>query len=175
MENDDALKKILRAFEKFYTVRTCDVAAPFCALAEFHAHGEQFFLTKAAKVADIDTNEYVFFAREKFLDAARLADLADEAWERGLSFVKPYFGHKNSDVSLVILADESDSDAKKIVRKLRRYKSYKFGIYGWSAFNVSFCDFSSRKVFSNSRGENLKKNLQEILFGFLPANKNSNL
>lgn len=165
MENDDALQKILRAFEKFYTVKTCEVAAPFCALAEFHAHGEQFFLTKAAKVADIDTNEYVFFAREKFLDAARLSDLAEDAWKRGLSFVKPYFGHKNSDVSLVILADESNSDAKKIVKKIRRYKSYKFGIYGWSAFNVSFCDFSLREVFSNSRGENLKKNLQENLFG----------
>lgn len=165
MKNDDALQKVLCAFEKFYTVKTCDADAPFCAFAEFHAHGEQFFLTKAAKVADIDMNEYVFFAREKFLDAARLVDLADAAWERGLSFVKPYFGHKNSDVSLVILAEKSDSDAKKILRKIRRYKSYKFGIYGWSALNVSFCDFSSREVFSNSRGENLKKNLQEILFG----------
>lgn len=163
MENDDALQKVLRAFEKFYTVKTCDVAEPFCAFAEFHAHGEQFFLTKAAKVADIDTNEYVFFAQEKFLDAARLADLAEEAWKRGLRFVNPYFGHKNSDISLVILADESDSEAKKIVRKFRQYKSYKFGIYGWSAFNVSFCDFSSRNFFSNSRGENLKKNLQKIL------------
>ncbi len=164
MENDDALKKVLCAFEKFYTVKTCGIDAPFCALAEFHAHGEQFFLTKAAKVADIDTNEYVFFAREKFLGAARLSDLAEEAWKRGLSFVKPYFGHKNSDVSLVILAGESDADAKNFVKKLRRYKSYKFGIYGWSAFNASFCDFSSQKVFSNSRGENLKKNLQKILF-----------
>lgn len=164
MENYDALQKVLRAFEKFYTIKACDVDLPFCALAEFHAHGEQFFLTKAAKVADIDTNEYVFFAREKFLDAARLADLADEAWERGSRFIEPYFGHKNSDVSLVVLSDESDSDAKKLVRKLRRYKSYKFGIYGWSALNVSFCDFSSREVFSNSRGVNLKKNLQKIFF-----------
>lgn len=164
MESYDALRKVLRAFKKFYTVKACDVDAPFCALAEFHAHGEQFFLTKAAKVADIDTNEYVFFAQEKFLDAAKLATLAETAWKRGLNFVKPYFGHKNSDVSLVLLADESDSDAKKFVRKLHRYKSYKFGIYGWSAFNISFCDFSSRKIFSNSRGANLKQNLQKILF-----------
>lgn len=164
MEGDDALQKVLRAFERFYTVKTCDVDAPFCALAEFHAHGEQFFLTKAAKVADIDTNEYVFFAQEKFLDKERLASLAETAWERGLGFVKPYFGHKNSDVSLVILADEGDSAAKKFVKKFRRYKSYKFGFYGWSALNVSFCDFSSRKVFSNARGENLKQNLQKILF-----------
>lgn len=164
MESGDALQKILRAFEKFYTVKTCDVDAPFCALAEFHAHGEQFFLTKAAKVADIDTNEYVFFAQEKFLDVTRLATLAETAWERGLRFVKPYFGHKNSDVSLVIFADESDSAAKNFVWKTHRYKSYKFGMYGWSAFCVSFCDFSLKKVFSNARGENLKKNLQKILF-----------
>lgn len=63
MESDDALQTVLRAFEPFYTVQTRGIDAPFCALAEFHAHGEQFFLTKAAKVADIDTNEYVFFAR----------------------------------------------------------------------------------------------------------------
>ena len=163
MESDTALQKVLRAFEKFYTVKTCGVDSPFCAHAEFHAHCEQFFLTKTAKIADIDTNEYVFFAQEKFLDSAHLVALTETAWKRGLRFVKPYFGHKNSDVSLVVLADESDLDAKKFVRKLHRYKSYKFGIYGWSAFNISFCDFSSQKIFSNSRGENLKKNLQKIL------------
>lgn len=163
MESDDALQTVLRAFEPFYTIKTFGIDAPFCALAEFHAHGEQFFLTKAAKVADIDTNEYVFFARETFLDAPHFAELAEEAWKRGSRLVTPYFGHKNSDVSLVILADKSDAAAKKCVRKFRRYKSYKFGMYGWSAFNVSLCDFASQKIVSNPRGENLKKNLQQIL------------
>lgn len=164
MECNEALQKVLHSFEQYYTVKTDGIAEPFCALAEFHAHGEQYFLVRSAKVADIDSNEYVFFAQTQNLSQEQLLSLNDAAWQQGLEFIKPYFGHRNSDISLVVFSQNAEEDTKKSVKKINHYKSYKFGFYGFSAYNFVLFDFSSQQLFSNWRGKNLKNNLQKILF-----------
>ena len=58
----DMLEQLLKSFNGYYTVKRDGVAAPFVAEAEFHSHTEQYLLVKAAHVADIDSNEYIFFA-----------------------------------------------------------------------------------------------------------------
>ena len=59
--SESILQKLLHSFERYYNVREECVVAPFSAEAEFHSHSEQYFLVKSAHVADIDSNEYVFF------------------------------------------------------------------------------------------------------------------
>ncbi len=161
MKGSEAVKKVLKAFQKYYSKKQEGIPCEFFACYEFHAHGEQFFLVKAAKVADIDSNEYVFFAELSQGGPVSLPALAEKAWECGLSFIKPYFGHKNSDISLVVFSD-SPVD-RKFVKKIHYYKSYKLGLFGWSAFNLAVCDLSGNKIFFNYRGRALGKNLQKIL------------
>ena len=61
MNNKISYEKILECFKRYYNVSTENIAQPFIARAEFKSHNEQYFLVKAAKVADIDSNESVFF------------------------------------------------------------------------------------------------------------------
>ena len=61
MNSNGAIEKIYQSFERYYTVSTQNVEAPFVAEAVFKSHNEQYFLIKAAKVADIDSNDFVFF------------------------------------------------------------------------------------------------------------------
>ena len=157
MKGDDALQKLLKSFERYYTIKSDDLEPPFSAEAEFHAHGEQYFLVKAAHIADIDSNEYVFFAEEAVLSGQRLAELDSAAWEKGLSRIKPYFGHRNSDVTLIILADKIDEDVFAKIKKSKHYKSYKFSLFGWSSFRAVAYETSSGKVTYNMRGSDLKK------------------
>ena len=49
-----ALEKIIESFRRYYDVSTENVDLPFAAKAVFKSHNEQYFLVKAAKVADID-------------------------------------------------------------------------------------------------------------------------
>ena len=162
MELTDTLRKLLQSFERYYDVRAEGVAAPFAAEAEFHSHTEQYFLVKAAHLSDIDSNEYVFFALEPVLTCGRLSELALAAWEAGLSRVRPYMGHRNSDVSLIILAGRIDDDALARVRKTRFSKSYRFGLYGWSNFRVLAYEPSSGRTASNRLGKNLMKLVRNL-------------
>lgn len=157
MKSAEALQSLLRSFEQYYTIKTAGVVAPFSAEAEFHSHSEQYFLVKAARVADIDSNEYVFFADTASLSPEKLAELSQIAWQEGLSRVTPYMGHRNSDVTLIVLADTISDDAFKQVRKIRHSKSYKFSLYGWSNFRALAYEVSSGRTAYNRLGEDLKK------------------
>ena len=110
METNDILQAVLRPFMHYYNLRE-NPTPPFAAEAEFHSHSEQYFLTRAAHIADIDSHEYVFFAEEEHLTQERLEGLEKSAWEEGLSRVKPGPGHRNSDVALIIIADKIEETA----------------------------------------------------------------
>ena len=61
MNGNGTFEKIINAFNRYYDISTENIAGPFCAEAVFKSHGEQYFLVKSAKVADIDSNDFVFF------------------------------------------------------------------------------------------------------------------
>ncbi|WP_178842564.1 hypothetical protein [uncultured Treponema sp.] len=176
MENS-YLDKVLSAFRHYYTVKTGDdVPAPFVAEAEFISHTEEFFLVKSAKLAEFDCREYVFFVQEnQFLSESLLEALAETAWNIGLKKIKPCWGHRNSDVALVVLAQNVDGAALKAVKKLRWHKSYRLGFFGWSNFKLVVKEISSGRVFCNRFGSDLKKILSKINSGgaFLSGERNS--
>ncbi|MBQ7159220.1 MAG: hypothetical protein IJS09_07355 [Treponema sp.] len=157
MESKDALQTLLHSFERYYNVTTDGVSAPFAAEAEFHSHSEQYFLVKVAHVADVDSNEFVFFSVSDSLSAEKVAELAQIAWERGISRVKPYMGHRNSDVTFIALADKIDDDAFKQIKKTKYYKSYKFSLYGWSHFRALAYETSTGRLGYNRFGKDLQK------------------
>ncbi len=136
MEISEAIEKILPAFEQYYTVNK-DSKPPFCAQAEFRSHNEQYFLVRSAHIADIDSNEFVYFASEPSLSNEKLSELVNKAWEDGLSKVKPYNGHRNSDITLIIITKKFECPLGKAIKKIKLYKSYKFSFHGWSNFNLA--------------------------------------
>lgn len=163
MESNGALQAILRSYREYYAVRQDGALPLFVAEAEFHAHGEQYYLVRAAKIADIDSNEYVFFAQENELDLPRLQFLQEAAWNEGLSRVHPQPGHRNSDVTLIIIAGAVQHGAARAVRKLSRYKSYRLSFWGWSHFRLLVCDLSSGKVLANRMGSGLRRTVEAAL------------
>jgi len=114
-------------------------------------------LIKSAKIADIDSNEFVFFKMEERLTSERLSELAEISWKTGLSRVIPGPGHRNSDVTLIIIADSIAEDAFKLARKIKHSKSYKFTFHGWSNFKLIAIDLSSNRLTYNRHGQVLKK------------------
>ncbi len=151
------LQKLLCSYQRYYDINTENPAAPFCAEAVFKSHNEQYVLVKAAKIADIDSNEYVFFAQEDGLSSDRLKELTESAWNTGLGRIKPYYGHRNSDVTLIVIAGHVEAEVMKAVKKIRFSKSYKFSLYGWSSFRLVVHEVSSGLTASNWQGRDLKK------------------
>ena len=161
MEKDGVLETLLHSFERYYNVKAGEPGTAahsmFKAEAEFHSHSEQYFLTRAAHIADIDSHEYVFFAEEENLTSDRLEELAGAAWKEGLSRVHPGSGHRNSDVALIIIADTIEETAFKQVSRIKHSKSYFFSLHGWSNFRLLAYEISSGRIVCNRLGKSLKK------------------
>lgn len=150
-----SLDMILPLFTRYYNVETEDVAAPFAARADFKSHNEQYVLVKAAHIADIDSNEHIFFATCGHLEEENLLDFHNKAWEQGIAMVTPYYGHKNTDISLVILADSISDEAKKKITKLRHSAVYRMGLYGYSNYRLVVVDCGNNTTFCNRNGRSL--------------------
>lgn len=160
---NDTLQSVMDAFRRYYNVTDSDVLPPFSAYAEFKSHNEQYYLVKAAKIADIDSNEYVYFAVEDRLSLQRLDELSETAWEDGLKKVVPSYGHRNSDITLIIISNHIDQNAFSAVKRKRLYKSYKHTFYGWSHFKLVAMDLSLKRLTYNRQGQVLKKVLNNKL------------
>ena len=162
MKNSVFLEKLLKAYERYYSINKENVKEPFDVEAKFVMHGEQYILVKAARIADIDANEFVYFKLEDDLSLEQLKNLADKAWKCGLENFVPYYGHKNSDVTLIVIADSLCDDVKKNIRKVKHSVSYKLGLYGWSNFKLAVKDLSTGMVYCNRMGSDVKKLVQKI-------------
>ena len=163
MTTTEVLEKILRSFDAYYNVKREGAEAPFAAEAEFSLHDEQYFLVKSVRLGEADSKEYVYFATAENLDEKTLCSLDETAWSRGLSRVKPHANHKNSDITLIILAEQIEEDAFSLVPKLRHYKSYRFGFQGWSNYRLIAVELSSRRMAYNRQGQSLKKLVSNII------------
>lgn len=155
MTEESCLENVLLSYKKYYDVSR-NPCKDFCATAEFHSHEEHYFLTKTARIAEVDSNEYVYFALEENLSLKKLKELSSAAWSDGLSKVKPFYGHKNSDISLIVIASSVEKDAAKGAKKIKLHKSYKFSFFGWSNFSLIVFDVSAGKTWFNWHGRNLR-------------------
>ena len=80
MNVSEALEKVLPAFAQYYTINKDSPSQPFLAEAEFRSHNEQYFLVRSAHIADIDSNEFVYFATLSDLTNEKLDELVNTAW-----------------------------------------------------------------------------------------------
>ncbi len=159
----EALERVLRSYQTYYNIKTEAVEPPFAAEAIFGSHNEQYFLIKKAKVADIDTNETVYFATEESLSKDRLLELDSIAWERGTANVQPSSNHRNSDVALIILTGHAEEDALTQVKRCKHYQSYLWGFHGWSNYRLIVAELSSGRIVHNRHGQILKKLVKKAM------------
>lgn len=160
MTTADCMEQLLRSYSGYYDISQQE-REPFCAKAEFHSHNEQYILTRSARISGSDSHEYVYFACTELLTCRNLAELGREAWSRGLSNVRPLYGHRNSDITLIVIAGTMEADVSAAARKIRRYKSYCFSLCGWSSFSLIAYSVSTGNFACNSRGRCLKRHFKE--------------
>lgn len=163
MTQSEALELLLAAYSGYYNINRETPAAPFAAEAEFRLHDEQFFLIRSAKISEADTREFVFFALADTLDMETFRMLDSAAWETGLSRVELTRNHRNSDVILYILAERIPEEVRRAVRKTRHYRSYRFGLRGWSSSRLLAFDLTDMMAVHNAQGDNLRKVTESTL------------
>ena len=161
MTPNEALEKLLPAYTRYYDV-SYDAAPPFSATAEFHSHGEKYILVRKAKLWDMDSHEYVYFAARDALSEPELQALVDAAWGDAIPRVEPSSIHRNSDVTLVLLTPQMDDAVRKAVRRTNKSVSYQHGFQGWSNLRIGAIELSDGRITCNRHGTELKKLFRNI-------------
>ena len=162
MTVDETRSTLLNSYRRYYNIKTEDVTKPFAAEAAFHTHDEQYFLVKAATLAEADAHEYVFFVTADEIGLPEIKALDETTWAEGLSRVVPHFNHRSTDIVLVLLSEHITEDAALYIKKVKRYKSYRYTLQGWSNYSVVAMETSTGKFYCNRRGKHLKKLFSNI-------------
>ena len=163
MTLDELFRAFLKAYAVYYDVKkTHEKESPFDAEAIFSSCEEHFFLLKGLTLSETRIAEFVYFAKLERLTKDALERLDALAWERGLANAAPGFGHKCSDVTLIILADTADDDAKAHVKDCRHSKTYRLGLHGFSHYRLALIERTTGAFFFNPQGKRLKPLVQDI-------------
>jgi len=189
LEREDTFQRFIRSYSVYYDIETNtpvqkdepsngttdkDITAPakknaftvaegFDAEARFNSKSEQYFLVKAAKVADIDTAEYVYFKHEDELTEKRLALLDEKAWNAMLSMVNPGPSHKNTDAVLIIFADKVSEGARDFAFRAKHSKNYNHALYGYSNYRLIVIELEKGIVYFNKQAKILMELVGKIL------------
>lgn len=161
MTPHEALERLLPSYGRYYDVLP-EAPAPFAAAAEFHSHGESYMLVKSAKLWEMDSNEFVYFAAEDALTADAAAERIEKAWALSRDRINPDKNHRNSDVTVIFLADTLDDGARSAVRHTVRSVGYHHGLHGWSNLRLGAIELSTGRVTTNRHGRDLEKLLRNI-------------
>ncbi len=170
LNKDDVYERFMKSYSVYYDVSqrsdedpSFAVTEGFEAEARFDSKSEQYFLVKAAKVADICSYEYVYFAVTDKLTFEQVKELDKKAWESGISHAKPGPDHKNTDSVLIILADDITQEAKEFIYKSKHSKNYRFALYGFSNYRLVAIGLNEGSVYFNKQARILKELVSNIL------------
>ena len=94
------------------------------------------------------------------LDAEALRRQIEISKAAGLREIKPHKEHMCSYVTLVVLADEIDPEAKKLIKRIRFQKNFRLALHGWMEYHIAAMECSTLSFFSNPAGRVARKTLE---------------
>ena len=154
----DLLERVLAAHKSFYDIRRDYLfeGRTFPAFAEYHTYGEKYVLVKRAKLWEVNTHDFMFFECVDELDETQLAEEISFMQEKALRKVDAGPNHMSSALSLVIIANRTTEAARKLAKRTRFHKEYRFAVADLSLP-------TDKSVVVNNAGKQLKEVLSSNL------------
>ena len=164
MENtrQEYLNKLLDAYSHHYDIQR-DIAVEggsFPAMAIYFLRDENYLISRKHVLSAVENHEYVYFHETEHLDAEGLEKLIGVTREDGLGHIKHSKDHMSSFVTLVILAESIDEEAKTLIRKTRFHKNYRLALQGWMEYHIAAMEISTCSFLSNPAGKEARKLLE---------------
>ena len=170
MTRQERLDKLLNAYSHHYDIDR-DVTVEggrYPATAFYYLRDENYLISKKHVLSAVENHEYVYFYLTEHLDVETLQKQIDLSREAGMSHIKPNKEHMSSFVTLVILADTIDPEAKTLIKKTRFRKNCRLALHGWMEYHIAAMEISTNSFLSNPAGKEARKLLER---NFLPKEK----
>lgn len=162
MTLQERLEKLLQAYSYYFDIeRDVQVdGGSFPATAMYHFREENYIATKAHVVYATEQHEYVYFYVTDHLTAEGAAEQIELSKKAGLAAIDPHKEHMCSYVTLVVLADIIDPEAKKLLKKTRFRKNFWLALHGWMEYHIAAMECSTQSFLSNPAGKEARKTLE---------------
>lgn len=170
MTRQERLEKILNAYSYHYDIAR-DVAVDggaFPATAFYYLRDENYLISRKHVLNAVENHEYVYFYLTEHLSAGDLRAQIDLSRNAGLKNIEPSKEHMSSLVTLVILADTIDPEAKALIKKTRFRKNFRLALHGWMEYHIAAMEISTQSFLSNPAGKGARKLLEA---NFAPGKK----
>jgi len=162
MTRQACLEKLLNAYSHHYDIER-DFAIDeetFPAKATYFLRDENYLIDKKHVLSAVENHGHTYFYLTEHLDAAALQQQIDLTMKDGTARVKPHKEHMSTFVSLVILADTIDEEAKTLINQMRFRKYFRLALHGWMEYHIAAMEISTNSFFSNPAGKEAKKTLE---------------
>ncbi len=159
----ECFEKLLNAYSHNYDL-TRDVeteeGGSFPAMAHYFLRDEHYLVRRDKQFYATEQHDYTYFHVAEHLDAAGAKALAERTLKAGLAAIHPHKEHMSSFVTLVVLAETIDPEAKKVLKKTRFHKNYRLALHGWMEYHIAAMECSTRTFLSNPAGRGARKTLE---------------
>ncbi len=160
-----AIERLLTSYKAYYNINLKDDAdMPLKAVCEFYEHSEKFVISKKAELWSADCEEFIYLFDVERLTTEIFEKCRDYAKEDGLRRANIHAGHMYTYITPVFVCDTCDDAAKKMIKKCRIYKSFKFSFHGWMDFHAAVFETSTGGIFTNPAGRSVGKVLRTVLY-----------
>ena len=159
MTKQEMLHKLLDAYSHHYDIDP-QAAGPFAAAATYYMRDENYLISKKHVLSALEQYEYVYFFLTNHLDLNTLEQQIALSMELGGKRVKPHKEHMSSYITLVILADTIDPDAKLRLKKTKYRKYFRLALHGWMEYHIAAMETSTMSFLSNPAGKEARKTLE---------------
>ena len=169
MMQQERLEKLLSAYSHHYDIAR-DVTVEggsFPATAFFFLRDENYLVSKKHVLSAVENHEYVYFYLTEHLTAEDLQKQIELSMSAGMGHIKPNREHMSSFVTMVVLADTIDPEAKALIKKTRFRKYFRLALHGWMEYHIAAMEISTHSFLSNPAGKEARK----LLEGNFPAGK----
>ena len=162
MTRQERLERLLNAYSHHYDIdRDVTVeGGSYPATAFFFLRDENYLISKKHVLNAVENHEYVYFYLTEHLTAEELQKQIDLSKKAGMGHIKPSKEHMSSFVTLVILADTIDPEAKTLIKKTRFHKNFRLALHGWMEYHIAAMEISTHSFLSNPAGKEAKKTLE---------------
>ena len=140
MTLQERLDRLLNVYSHHYDIAR-DVTVEggsFPATAFFYLRDENYLISRQHVLSAVEQHEYVYFFLADHLDAATLQSQIELSKRAGLANVKPHKEHMCSYVTLMVLANTIDPEAKRLIRRTRFRKLF---VYTPWLDGISHCGY----------------------------------
>ena len=163
-EKSEILDLLLDSYRAYFDIRrNVEIEGlRFNAEAEFHSRSEKYVLVKSAKLWATETNEYTYFMLADRLTPGDWSKIRDAVLQESKRRIRPHREHMCSFVTIIIVSDNIDDDARNDIKRFSYQKSFLFSFHGWMEFRAAAFDLSDNTIITNRRGKCLLKVINGI-------------